>query len=86
MSGVSGTPATAIRANCCDAWWTGLKPGHCTSCHHTFSSVTAFDKHRTGPMDNRTCLTPESVGLVPMDRVWAGWGFPGSYDREEGNE
>lgn len=37
---------------------------HCRSCGGHFSSLAAFDKHRTGPYSDRSCTEPETVGLV----------------------
>lgn len=43
---------------------TGSRAGHCGACHENFIGLTAFDAHRTGPYDNRTCqIQPyETVG------------------------
>lgn len=36
--------------------------GHCSACHLSFRSQSAFDKHRTGPYDGqRRCLTPDEM-------------------------
>lgn len=51
---------------------------HCTTCHTTFTVVSAFDKHRR----NDACLDPTEAGLVLTDRNYECWGFPG---REEEN-
>jgi len=62
----------------CDSVWGGLNTAHCTACHHTFSGITAFDKHRTGShVTGRYCLTPTEVGLVDSGRAYPCWGFPG---------
>ena len=37
-----------IKTNCCGAEFSGLKTAHCSACHETFTTVAAFDKHRTG--------------------------------------
>lgn len=65
--------------NGCNATWTGLKPAHCSACHHTFTAISAFDMHRTGSHANskRTCLPPATVGLVRTKRVYSCWGQPG---------
>lgn len=41
---------------------------HCAagSCHRTFGSVSAFDRHRRGG----ECLHPEEVGMQERDGVW----------------
>lgn len=41
----------------CPARWHGQAMCHCRSCHLTFSGVTAFDMHRAGSVDNRSCTT-----------------------------
>ena len=71
----------AVRTNCCDAWWTGLSTAHCSACHQTFTTVGAFDKHRTGKHadDTRYCLSPDSVGLVDAGRSYPCWAHPGSW-------
>lgn len=63
----------------CQARWSGFKTAHCTSCHETFTTVSAFDKHRAGQHDNDTrhCLNPATVGLVPARRTYPCWGHPG---------
>lgn len=79
------TPATPENTcGRCDARWGGLKTAHCATCHHTFTSITAFDKHRTGPADARTCLTPTDVGLIDAGRGYPCWGQPGMEGREYG--
>lgn len=71
-------PASAIRTNCCDAWWTGLKTAHCPACHETFTTTSAFDKHRTGEHhnDTRHCQPPAQVGLTDAKRPYPCWGHP----------
>lgn len=61
----------------CPSRWNGLNTAHCSSCHLTFTGVTAFDKHRTGSPANRICLPPEKVGLVLSDRSYPCYGAPG---------
>jgi hypothetical protein len=39
---------------------TGERGGHCTNCHQSFTSDSAFELHRTGPHP-RTCLTPAQM-------------------------
>lgn len=64
----------------CGTTWTGLTPAHCASCHTTFTSPTAFDRHRRAGQ----CLTPSAAGLVPIDRkTWTGYGWPGSYTHDD---
>lgn len=38
---------------------------HCPACHETFTSTQAGDAHRTGPMENRRCLTPDEMRNRP---------------------
>lgn len=44
----------------CPTTWTGASRAHCSGCHRTFSSVTAFDAHRFAPSQTRpgTCTDP----------------------------
>ncbi|EME18470.1 FDXHR family putative zinc-binding protein [Rhodococcus triatomae] len=72
---MTGNPP--IRCNGCDATWTALGACHCTGCHETFTGLTAFEKHRR----DGHCHDPASVGLVPANRGWTGWGWPGHPDR-----
>ena len=71
-----------IRCGTCNYWWTGLRACHCSGCHRTFTGLTAFDMHREGDhaKGTRHCVNPASVGLVPANRPWQGWGQPGTYD------
>lgn len=56
----------------CGARWPGLSACHCPTCHRTFTTVGNFDRHRVGPMGNRHCADPESVGLVLNKRgLWS---------------
>lgn len=63
----------------CHARWRNREPyGHCGSCHLTFTSDSAFDRHRTGPFDgDRRCKTTDELAA-------AGWGRkPGHlYEKE----
>lgn len=56
----------------CPARWGGLGTAHCGGCHHTFTTVNAFDRHRAGGR----CNPPAEVGLTPHDRgQYTAWGF-----------
>jgi hypothetical protein len=57
---------------------------HCSSCHETFTVVSAFDKHRAGSHihDERHCLDPATVGFVYAGGAYRGWGFPGRGEYE----
>lgn len=50
----------------CGKNWTGSRRCHCVTCHETFSSASAFDKHRK----NFKCLAPASRSLVLVDGYW----------------
>ena len=80
--------ATAGMAACtrCPARWGGLKTAHCPACHQTFTTVGAFDKHRSGQHHNSTrhCVDPASLGLVDAGRAYPCWGFEGRDDGDLG--
>lgn len=71
----------------CGKTWTGLRRAHCPSCHITFNSDSAAEKHRVGkPGIDRRCVDPAAVGLVPVEQPWGTcWQAPGS-DLRFGNE
>ncbi|MGW6912510.1 FDXHR family putative zinc-binding protein [Kitasatospora sp. NPDC054939] len=61
----------------CGAWWTGRERGHCGGCHLTFSSRTAFDRHRR----RFRCVEPSRAGLVGRPAAWGVlWGLPEAFD------
>lgn len=60
MTGVTGFGCR------CGARWTGRGRAHCAACHATFSTASAFDRHRRGG----ACLDPAAVGLVRAGAVW----------------
>jgi hypothetical protein len=64
----------------CNARWGGLNTSHCSGCHETFTSLSAFDAHRTGSHANgtRTCLPPTKAGLVQANRPYPCWGTEGN--------
>jgi hypothetical protein len=73
IPGLNGVPKNAIVHAACESWWTGNERSHCGGCHHTYSSLTAFDKHRRGGV----CQPPESVGLVARQKPYGTlWGNP----------
>lgn len=44
---------------------------HCGGCHHTFTSDSAFDAHRTGSYDDRACLPVDGLdGWRSTPRGW----------------
>jgi hypothetical protein len=51
----------------CGRTWTGSARCHCGTCHASFTSVTAFDRHR------RTfqCRPPAECGLVMGGGYWS---------------
>ena len=50
----------------CGKSWTGHSRCHCTACHESFSSVSAFDRHRI----DFACRPPGDPGLVLVDGYW----------------
>lgn len=81
-SPVSSIPTTGT--SCCSARFGGVKTCHCTECHATFTTPSAFDKHRTGShaSGTRTCLPPIDAGLTDAGRAYPCWSHPG----REGDE
>ena len=79
-NGSSG-PATQPPIGCsgCGTRWSGLNTCHCGGCHETFTSVGAFDRHRRGGK----CLDPAEIGLVPANKPWTGWSWPGTWTGPE---
>lgn len=64
----------------CHLRWSGTTVAHCGACHVTFTSPSAFDRHRTGG----GCTHPLDAGLHAYDRVWGvTWGRP---PRQEGSD
>jgi len=80
-TGSSNRPRDAITCSRCDGWWSGLTSAHCSNCHRTFTSVSAFDMHRAGShaKGTRHYVDPASVVLVPAGRGWPGWSLPGTW-------
>jgi len=76
-----GRPWNAI-THTCGAWWTGLGRAHCPSCHRTFSTDGAADKHRIGKHGiDRRCADPATVGLVAVTKPYGVlWQHPGPED------
>lgn len=44
----------------------GSRVCQCAACLEYFSSPAAFDKHRSGDMDRRRCLTPDEMRAAGM--------------------
>jgi hypothetical protein len=39
---------------------------HCATCGRHFASLTAFDRHRTGPWEDRNCSDPEDLDMTGL--------------------
>lgn len=66
-----------ITCSGCTAEWTGVSRAHCSGCHHTFTGITAFDRHRDAGGDDEPhgfCHAPDVCGLV--EREQGIWGAP----------
>lgn len=76
-------PESTVKCPRCDAQWGGLSTCHCSVCHEAFTSIHAFDKHRTGShsRSTRACLPPGDVGLIHADRAYPCWRMPGQDTR-----
>lgn len=67
-------PPNAIFHGECGKWWTGAERSHASCCHRTFSSLSAFDKHRQGGR----CNDPADIGLIARGKPFGElWGWPG---------
>ncbi|SNS54937.1 FDXHR family putative zinc-binding protein [Rhodococcoides kyotonense] len=74
---VIGEPASARRplpfaCSRCDERWSGQATCHCSGCHLTYSSISAFDAHRR----NGTCRAPDASGLVALEKAYPVFGYP----------
>jgi len=56
----------------CGRTWTGAARCHCATCHASFTSATAFDRHRRG----FHCRPPAGCGLVLRGDYWS---LPGEW-------
>jgi hypothetical protein len=64
-------PAPLPHSCRCGTRWAGTRTAHCGACHHTFTGIGPFDRHRR----DGTCLNPADVGLVPIPgRQYRAWG------------
>ena len=52
----------------------------CTVCGEHFRSPTGFDRHRTGPVEARRCLTPEEMAARGMSRNARGYWITAVYE------
>ncbi|YCN53428.1 hypothetical protein AB9M10_15645 [Rhodococcus erythropolis] len=64
--------ARTFGSNCCKARWTGSLTSHCAGCHHTFTGLASFDRHRRAGQ----CLAPDTAGLEDAGRAYPCWGGP----------
>lgn len=72
------------RCHTCDRTWAGLAEAHCATCHRHFTTASAFDLHRVGPTDDRSCADPATLlkgdGQPKLSAVLRGsgdvWGYP----------
>lgn len=72
--GENGVPKNAVVHGACQRWWTGAERSHASCCHRTFSSLSAFDRHRKGGR----CNDPAAMGLVARVKPFGElWGWPG---------
>lgn len=71
----------------CGVRWNGLCTSHCSKCHQTFTRISVFDRHRTGPHSRggRHCLAPADVGMIDAGRAYPCWCMPGEDDWEFGD-
>jgi hypothetical protein len=61
----------------CPTTWTGVGRCHCSGCHRTFSTVSAFDLHRRLSGRHGSCVDPATLArqtgapvLVEHTGVW----------------
>ncbi len=69
-------PGVPHSCGSCTNRWAGSNTAHCggtRGCHITFSSPSAFDRHRR----DGSCLDPAAAGLAILDRAgYVVWGSP----------
>ncbi len=58
--------AAGFPCKVCGKTWTGHRRCHCGACDESFSSPSAFDKHRV----ELACRPPGESGLVLLDGYW----------------
>lgn len=63
-------PSRIATCGSCPAHWTGLERCHCSACHETFASVTAFTRHRRATRTRGQCLSPSAAGLSRIGGFW----------------
>ena len=66
-----------LNTHSCGARWGGAGRSHCAGCHETFSSDSAWTRHRRG----LACRDPRDAGLVAADNPHGGviWQRPGTW-------
>lgn len=60
-------------STCHETLGNSKKRAHCSTCHHTFTAYSNFDRHLDG-YDPVTCLPPDTVGLERKPHGC--WGMP----------
>lgn len=66
MATYEAEQAAGFPCSTCGKVWTGHRRCHCTSCHESFSSASAFDHHRL----DFACRPPASRGLALIEGYW----------------
>ena len=66
-----------LNTHTCGARWGGAGRCNCAGCHETFSSDSAWTRHRRG----LACRDPRDAGLVAADNPHGGvvWQRPGTW-------
>ena len=61
-----------------------MPKSHCGGCHQMFTSLSAFDMHRTGKFERkkRRCLTEQDMLAKGMVQNTKGWWMRSAFDRE----
>lgn len=62
----------------------GSRACQCAVCAALFNSLTAFERHRTGPIEQRRCLTPREMDAQGMSVNDRGFWRTSVYDRRPG--
>lgn len=70
-----------LNTHSCGARWGGAGRSHCGGCHRTFSSDSAWQRHRR----DLRCRAPEDSGLIARENRYGGvlWGWPGSWSPDD---
>lgn len=77
--GSNGPSGPGVGCGRCDQRWGDVKTCHCGTCHHTLTTFTAFNKHRTlnRRTSDRECVAPQNTELNKTSRKYSCWGLPG---------